>query len=115
MSDIRITLHTDKGDIDGTIFASKVPLTSANFLNLAKRGYYDGVTLGGGYTGAGSEDLHLTVKGRRVELEKVTGCEKATEQFKIDDSRSPAEIAAMLKSKQLDPVWKDWDEAILAH
>jgi peptidyl-prolyl cis-trans isomerase B (cyclophilin B) len=44
MSDIRITLHTDKGDIDGTIFASKVPVTSANFLNLAKRGFYDGVS-----------------------------------------------------------------------
>ena len=44
MSDIRITLHTDKGDIDGTIFASKVPVTSANYLNLAKRGYYDGVS-----------------------------------------------------------------------
>jgi peptidyl-prolyl cis-trans isomerase B (cyclophilin B) len=44
MSDIRITLHTDKGDIDATIFASKVPVTSANFLNLAKRGYYDGVS-----------------------------------------------------------------------
>ncbi|RYD47119.1 MAG: peptidylprolyl isomerase [Verrucomicrobiaceae bacterium] len=43
MSDIRITLHTDKGDIEGTIFASKVPVTSANYLNLAKRGYYDGV------------------------------------------------------------------------
>jgi peptidyl-prolyl cis-trans isomerase B (cyclophilin B) len=43
MSDIRITLHTDKGDIEGTLFASKVPVTSANFLNLAKRGYYDGV------------------------------------------------------------------------
>jgi peptidyl-prolyl cis-trans isomerase B (cyclophilin B) len=44
MSDIRITLHTDKGDIEGTIFASKVPVTSANYLNLAKRGYYDGVS-----------------------------------------------------------------------
>ncbi len=44
MSDIRITLHTDKGDIEATIFASKVPITSANFLNLAKRGYYDGVS-----------------------------------------------------------------------
>ena len=42
--DNRITIHTDKGDIDGTIFASKVPITSANFLNLAKRGYYDGVS-----------------------------------------------------------------------
>ena len=44
MSDIRITLHTDKGDIDGTLFTSKVPVTTANFLNLAKRGYYDGVS-----------------------------------------------------------------------
>ena len=44
MSDIRITLHTDKGDIDGTLFSSKVPVTTANFLNLAKRGYYDGVS-----------------------------------------------------------------------
>jgi peptidyl-prolyl cis-trans isomerase B (cyclophilin B) len=43
MSDIRITLHTDKGDIDATLFASKVPMTCANFLNLAQRGYYDGV------------------------------------------------------------------------
>ena len=43
MSDIRITLHTDKGDIEATIFAAKAPLTSANFLNLAKRGYYDGI------------------------------------------------------------------------
>jgi peptidyl-prolyl cis-trans isomerase B (cyclophilin B) len=43
MSDIRITLHTTAGDIDATIFADKAPLTSANFLNLAKRGYYNGV------------------------------------------------------------------------
>lgn len=68
----------------------------------------------GGYTGAGSEDLHLTVKGRRVELEEKSGCEKATEQFRIHDTRSAAEIAAMLRAKQLDPVWKDWDEALLA-
>ena len=64
MSDIRITLHTDKGDIDATLFASKVPVTSANFLNLAKRGYYDGVAFhrvianfmiqGGDPTGTGS-------------------------------------------------------------
>lgn len=67
----------------------------------------------GGYTGAGSDDLHLTVKGRRVELAPDSGCEKATEQFKIDDTRSAAEVAAMLRGQQLDPVWKDWDEAIL--
>jgi 2-iminoacetate synthase len=68
----------------------------------------------GGYTGAGADDLHLTVKGRRVELEQKSGCEKATEQFKIHDTRSAAEIAAMLRAKNLDPVWKDWDEALLA-
>jgi 2-iminoacetate synthase len=32
-------------------------------------------------------------------------------QFDIDDSRSPAQIAAMLKSQGLEPVWKDWDTA----
>lgn len=68
----------------------------------------------GGYTGAGSEDLHLTVKGRRVELKSATGCEKATEQFRINDTRSMAEIAQMLRQQQIDPVWKDWDEALLA-
>lgn len=68
----------------------------------------------GGYTGAGSDDLHLTIKGRRVEIEQKSGCEKATEQFQIHDTRSAAEIAAMLRGKDLDPVWKDWDEALLA-
>ena len=69
----------------------------------------------GGYTGEGSGDLHLTVKGRRVELDNHGPCQegRATEQFGIADDRSPAEIAAMLREKGFDPVWKDWDEAIL--
>lgn len=44
VTDIRIVMKTSKGDIEGTIFASKVPMTAANFLNLAKHGYYDGLT-----------------------------------------------------------------------
>ncbi|MDB6076579.1 MAG: biotin and thiamine synthesis associated, partial [Akkermansiaceae bacterium] len=67
----------------------------------------------GGYTRAGHDDLHLTVKGRRVELAEIKEGERATEQFQIHDTRSPAEVAAMLTAKGLDPVWKDWDEAIL--
>ncbi len=43
MQDIRLILHTDKGDIEATLFASKVPITSANFLNLARRGFYNGI------------------------------------------------------------------------
>lgn len=44
MENIRIVLKTSKGPIEATLFASKVPITAANFLNLAKRGFYDGVT-----------------------------------------------------------------------
>ncbi len=43
MSDIRILLKTSKGEIALTLFADKTPVTVANFLNLASRGYYDGV------------------------------------------------------------------------
>ena len=70
----------------------------------------------GGYTGAGQDDLHLTIRGRRVELDSATRtpCAPATEQFQISDGRSAAEVAAMLRRQNLDPVWKDWDEAILA-
>jgi 2-iminoacetate synthase len=67
----------------------------------------------GGYTGAGHDDLHLTVKGRRVELTEKSGCEKATEQFQITDHRSAAEVATMLREQRLDPVWKDWEESLL--
>ena len=44
MPDIRIIVKTNKGDIEGTLYPSKTPVTVANFLNLANRGYYDGVT-----------------------------------------------------------------------
>lgn len=41
--DIRIKILTSKGNIEATLFASKTPVTVANFLNLAKRGYYNGI------------------------------------------------------------------------
>ncbi|MGK0189759.1 MAG: peptidyl-prolyl cis-trans isomerase B (cyclophilin B) [Verrucomicrobiales bacterium] len=43
VTDIAIVIKTSKGDIEATIFASKVPMTAANFLNLASRHYYDGI------------------------------------------------------------------------
>jgi len=43
MQDIRIKLKTDKGEIELTLFASKTPITVANFLNLATKKYYDGL------------------------------------------------------------------------
>ncbi len=44
VTDIEATLKTEKGDIKVKIYASKTPVTAANFLNLALRDYYDGVT-----------------------------------------------------------------------
>jgi len=40
---IRIVMKTNKGDIKLLLFSKKVPLTVANFLNLAQHGYYDGL------------------------------------------------------------------------
>jgi len=39
--------------------------------------------------------------------------DSATEQFAIDDDRTPAEIADFLRIRGYDPVWKDWDGAFL--
>ena len=77
----------------------------------------------GGYTGEGAEDVHLTVKGRRVELETkipATPCATrtaettATGQFDVADERSPEAVADFLRTIGLEPVWKDWDASILA-
>ncbi len=43
VSDIRIVMKTDKGDIKATMFAGKAPITVASFLNLAQRDFYDGL------------------------------------------------------------------------
>ena len=41
--DVRAVMKTSKGDIKLRLFADKAPLTVANFVNLAKKGYYDGL------------------------------------------------------------------------
>ncbi len=66
----------------------------------------------GGYTGQGTDKLHTTVRGRKIEA-ALTPDDRATEQFAISDERSPAVVADQLTRLGLDPVWKDWDSAIL--
>jgi 2-iminoacetate synthase len=67
----------------------------------------------GGYTRQGREHLHRTLRGRIVAPEYQDGEDKlATGQFEISDERSPAEIAAVLRRRGLEPVWKDWDQAL---
>src|SRR5947207_9530595 len=86
----------------------------------------------GGYTNAGKEHLHRTVRGRIVELgasEWATPSSvgqapsragssvasphqtNATGQFDIADERSPREVADRIRRLGYEPVWKDWDAA----
>jgi peptidyl-prolyl cis-trans isomerase B (cyclophilin B) len=41
--DVKATIKTSKGDINLKLFAANAPITVANFVNLAKRGYFDGL------------------------------------------------------------------------
>jgi 2-iminoacetate synthase len=66
----------------------------------------------GGYTGQGTHSLHLTVRGKIVS--STCNGSKAEEQFEIEDDRLPSEVADAIRAKNLEPVWKDWDSAILA-
>jgi 2-iminoacetate synthase len=71
----------------------------------------------GGYTGAGNEKVHQTVRGRILELAadnpalipEAGRATNATGQFEIADNRSPAEIATLLRRLGYEPVWKDWE------
>lgn len=41
--DVMTTIETSKGKIEINLFDDKTPVTVANFVNLAKRGYYNGL------------------------------------------------------------------------
>jgi len=44
-----------------------------------------------------------------------SGRSEAIEQFVIDDNRSPAEVANMVRKQGYKPIWKDWDRAYLEY
>jgi peptidyl-prolyl cis-trans isomerase B (cyclophilin B) len=44
MSNLTATFATSKGPIHVELYADKAPITVANFVNLARRGYYNGLT-----------------------------------------------------------------------
>jgi 2-iminoacetate synthase len=73
----------------------------------------------GGYTGAGKEHVHQTVRGKIVDLASGSSewapaqpLRNATEQFHIADQRSAGEVADLIRHLGYEPVWKDWDAAL---
>ena len=71
----------------------------------------------GGYTGAGNDNLHYTERGRIKQLAANASewAANATSQFDIADTRKPSAVAETLTRLGYEPVWKDWDPAILAN
>jgi 2-iminoacetate synthase len=52
--------------------------------------------------------------GSKTEPGGYSNPEGAGRQFEIEDPRPPEEIAAVVRARRLDPVWKDWDRGFLA-
>ncbi|RPJ40675.1 MAG: 2-iminoacetate synthase ThiH [Candidatus Latescibacterota bacterium] len=50
--------------------------------------------------------------GSRTEPGGYHRPDDAEKQFEVEDTRSPSEVAARLRELGLDPVWKDWEEAL---
>ena len=46
--------------------------------------------------------------GDSLQLSRQAAESDAEPQFEIADSRSPAEMAAVIRAAGYDPVWKDW-------
>ena len=74
----------------------------------------------GGYTGAGREKTHHTVRGRIMErtpgewTEPAGDGTNATSPFQIADERSSHEVADFIRQLGYEPVWKDWDAALVS-
>lgn len=77
VENIKIIMKTDQGDIHATIFASEVPVTAANFLNLASRGYYDGIK------------FHRVIKNFMIQGGDPTGTGSGGPGYKFEDEFKP--------------------------
>lgn len=100
----------------GIVLSTREPATLRNGLiplgiTLMSAGSH---TEPGGYTGAGTDKLHLTDRGKMIPLTESSSewAQGATGQFDIADERSPKAVAQQLTHLGYEPVWKDWDSAL---
>lgn len=77
VADVRVVLKTDKGDIELTIFASKTPITAANFINLAEKKFYDGKT------------FHRVIPGFMIQGGDPTGTGAGNPGYLFEDEIRP--------------------------
>ena len=127
-TDKNITIHTSKGDIRLTVFASKTPVTAASFLNLASRGFYDGLKFhrvipdfmiqgGPGTNGSQFFITHVPtdwLNGKHTVFGKVTEGQSVVDSIKQGDTISGITIednADDLFAEQADRI-AAWNKAL---
>ena len=77
LPDIRAVMHTDRGDIDLTLFPSKAPVTVASFVNLARRGFYNNLT------------FHRVIPGFMAQGGDPNGTGTGNPGYRFEDEFSP--------------------------
>ena len=76
--DINVVMKTNKGDIEITLFATKAPKTVCNFVELAKRGFYDGLI------------FHRVIKDFMIQGGDPTGTGRGGPGYKFQDEFDPS-------------------------
>ncbi len=71
------TIKTDKGEIKVELFGSQTPLTVANFVNLSRRGYFDGIK------------FHRVISGFMIQGGDPTGTGSGSPGYRFEDEFSP--------------------------
>jgi len=104
-----VTIETDKGTIKAELYEDKAPITAANFIKLAKSGFYNGLILhrvikgfmiqGGDPTGTGSGGSKDTIAlethqelnhaDGAVSMARTNDPNSASSQFFICDGAQP--------------------------
>lgn len=74
----KVTIQTDKGDIEIELFPTDAPKTVENFITLAKKNYYDGVI------------FHRVIKGFMIQGGDPTGTGRGGPGYTFADELNPA-------------------------
>ena len=71
--ELTAVISTSKGEIQAKLFPNEAPLTVANFVNLAERGYYNGLT------------FHRVIEDFMVQTGDPTGCGRGGPGYQFRD------------------------------
>ena len=77
MANPTVRIETNHGTIEAELFADVAPKTAGNFMELAKKGFYDGVI------------FHRVIDGFMIQGGDPTGTGRGGPGYKIDDEFGP--------------------------